>query len=105
MLADAGGAGIGNTSVDDYVVALQRHLANPADHRRAGPRFFLVERQTTAASDTLTAEALGIQATKAVNVSTDAFTFSSPAADAEVTLGTNAVVTVNWTQGGAAVAN
>jgi hypothetical protein len=55
--------------------------------------------------DTLTASALGIQTTQSVNVSTDAFAFTAPAANTEVTLGSNVAVTVNWKQGNAAVAN
>jgi hypothetical protein len=56
-------------------------------------------------SDTLTVSALGIQSSLAVTVSSDAFTFTAPAAPAEVALGTNATVTVLWRQNNVAVAN
>ncbi len=56
-------------------------------------------------SDTLTVSALGIQTTLAVSVSSDAFTFTVPAQNAEIALGAAATVTVHWTQSGAAVAN
>jgi hypothetical protein len=56
-------------------------------------------------SDTLTVSALGIQTTLVVSVSSDAFTFTAPAQNAEIALGATATVTVHWTQSGAAVAN
>jgi Bacterial Ig-like domain (group 1) len=55
--------------------------------------------------DTVTASALGIQTAQSVNVSTDTFTFTTPPANTEVTLGSNVPVTINWKQGGAVVAN
>jgi hypothetical protein len=55
--------------------------------------------------DTVTASALGIQATISVNVSSDAFVFSAPAANTEVALGSPVTVTVNWKKNNAAVAN
>jgi hypothetical protein len=60
---------------------------------------------TNGGSDTLTATALGISVTQVVAISADSFTFTAPAANTEVALGSNAVVTVRWLQGGAAVAN
>jgi hypothetical protein len=56
-------------------------------------------------SDTLTVSALGIHTTLVVSVSSDAFTFTAPAQNAEIALGATATVTVHWTQSGAAVAN
>lgn len=46
--------------------------------------------------DTLTASALGLQKTLVVNVSTDIFAFTTPAADTQIPLGANQAVTVNW---------
>jgi hypothetical protein len=56
-------------------------------------------------NDTLTVSALGIQATQSVAVSSDAFTFTAPSTGTEISLGTNAVVSVNWKQNGNAVTN
>ncbi len=60
---------------------------------------------TNGGNDTLTATALGISATQTVAVSADVFKFTTPAANTEVTLGSNVVVTVQWQQSGAGVAN
>ena len=104
VLTNAGGTGIGNTSV-----AITSSLSNgisqtPIITDAQGRASFMLN-ATNGGTDNLTADALGIQAGKTVDISTDAFTFSTPAADTEIALGTNAVVTVNWTQGGAAVQN
>jgi hypothetical protein len=56
-------------------------------------------------NDTITATALGISATQAVAVSSDSFKFTTPAAATEVALGSNVVVTAQWQQNGAGVAN
>jgi hypothetical protein len=56
-------------------------------------------------NDTLTVSALGIQSTLAVSVSSDAFTFTTPAENAEIALGAAATITVRWTRGSAPAAN
>lgn len=104
VLTDAGGAGIGNTSVSLSSSLSNGVSQNPVITDAQGRASFVLS-ATNGGDDSLTADALGIQATKDVSVSTDAFTFSAPAADTEISLGANAVVTVNWTQGGAAVQN
>jgi hypothetical protein len=56
-------------------------------------------------SDTVTVSALGIQSNLVVSVSSDAFTFTAPAQNAEIALGAAATITARWTQGGVAAAN
>jgi len=47
-------------------------------------------------SDTISATGLGLTATQAVTVNSDSFTFTAPAANAEVALATPQTVTVRW---------
>ncbi len=56
---------------------------------------------TVAGNDTLSATALGITATKAVNISDDSFGFLAPPANVEIPLNTNRNVRIEWTLGGA----
>jgi hypothetical protein len=55
---------------------------------------------TAAGNDTLTASGLGLTATKAVAVSGDAFAFTTPLANAEISLNVAQAVTVRWTKSG-----
>jgi len=55
---------------------------------------------TVAGNDTLSATALGITATKAVNISDDSFGFLAPPANVEIPLNTNRNVRIEWTLGG-----
>jgi len=56
---------------------------------------------TVAGNDTLSAVALNITSTQAVNISDDSFGFLAPAANVEIPLNTNQNVRVEWTVGGA----
>jgi hypothetical protein len=104
VLANAGGAGIGNRSVTITSSKNNGISQTPLFTDALGRASFTLN-ATTGGADTVTASALGIQTPLTVNVSSDAFTFSSPAANTEIALGSNAAVTVNWKQNGAAVAN
>jgi hypothetical protein len=53
-------------------------------------------------NDTITVTSLGLSATQAVSVSSDAFTFTAPASNTEVALGATQSVTVNWKVAGVA---
>jgi hypothetical protein len=105
LVANAGGAGIANRSVSISSarangIAPQTQLTTDAQGKAA---FTLAANNS--GDDTITVTALGIQATQAVAVSSDTFTFTAPAANTEVALGANVVVTTNWKQNNAAVAN
>jgi hypothetical protein len=56
-------------------------------------------------TDTITASAGGLEAAQNLSVSSDDFTFSTPAANANIDIGTAATITVNWQDSGQAVAN
>jgi hypothetical protein len=56
-------------------------------------------------ADTVSASAMALKATQALTVSAQNFTFTSPAANTQVVLGASQVVSVNWTNNGAPVAN
>lgn len=103
VLTNAGGKGIANRSV-----AISSALGNaisqtPVVTDDQGRATFAVT-ANVGGSDTITASALGINATAAVSVSNVTFTFSTPAANTEIPLGANATITVNYSQSGAGVA-
>jgi hypothetical protein len=104
VLANAGGTGIGNTSVT-ITSALSNGISQTPVITDAQGRASFTLTANNGGSDTLTASALGIQFALPVSVSSDDFTFTSPAPGTEVALGSNAVLTVNFTQGGAPVQN
>jgi hypothetical protein len=54
-------------------------------------------------SDTVTVAALGTQATQSLTVSGQAFSFSAPAANAQIPIGTAATVSVTWVSSGTPV--
>ena len=56
---------------------------------------------TVSGADTLTAEALGLQATAALNVSDDSFVITAPVAGDEINLNVVVPVSLTWTVGGA----
>jgi hypothetical protein len=95
LLQSAGGAGIGNRPVT--LTSARNNGLNPSIVTTdAQGRASFAMSATNGGNDTITASALGIATNQAVAVATDAFTFSAPAANTEVTLGSNVVVTVNW---------
>jgi len=104
VLTNAGGTGIGGK-----VIAVSSSKSNGLSGTQlttdAQGRASFTLSATNGGNDTLTTTALGISATQTVAVSADVFNFTTPAANTEVTLGSNIVVTVQWQQSGAAVAN
>ncbi len=104
ILTNAGGAGIGGK-----VIAVSSSKSNGLSATQlttdAQGRASFTLSATNGGNDTLTTTALGISATQTVSVSADVFKFTTPAAKTEVTLGSNVVVTVQWQQSGAGVAN
>jgi hypothetical protein len=104
LLTSAGGTGIGGR-----VIAVTSAKANGLSATQlttdAQGRAAFTLSATNGGNDTLTATALGISTTQAVSVSADVFKFTTPAAKTEVSLGSNVVVTVQWQQNGAGVAN
>jgi hypothetical protein len=104
VLTTGAGAGIANKSVAITSSKANGISQTPVFTDATGSASFNLTANNNGV-DTLTASALGIQATISVNVSTDAFVFSSPAANTEVALGTPVAVTVNWKKNNAAVAN
>jgi len=104
VLTTGGGAGIANKTVTITSSKANGISQTPVFTDATGSASFNLTANNNGV-DTLTASALGIQATISVNVSSDAFVFSSPAANTEVALGTPVTVTVNWKKNNAAVAN
>ncbi len=105
VLTNAGSVGIGNTAVtiasaNANGLAPQTQIFTDAQGRGS----FTLSANNSG-TDTINASALGIQATQSVVVSSDTFSFTSPAAGTEVSLGANVGVTVNWLQNGTPVAN
>jgi hypothetical protein len=60
---------------------------------------------TKSGTDTISVGALGLSAAQSVAVSNQLFTFTAPAANAQIALGQTATVTVNWTSSGQPVVN
>ena len=103
LLTDAGGSGIANTQVTITSALGNGISASPISTDSLGRAAFTLT-ATTGGNETLTAEALGIQATHAVAISDDAFSFSSPEPATEIALGNSQTVTVSWEQDGGPVA-
>jgi hypothetical protein len=104
VLTNAGSAGIANQSVA-ITSARSNGLSATQLTTDAQGRAAFTMNATNGGNDTLTARALGMSATQLVAVSADAFKFTTPAPATEVALGSNIVVTVQWQQNGAGVAN
>ena len=99
-LADSSGNGIPAT-----VVALTSAVGNPLSSPpvttdSTGHASFTLT-ATSAMNDTLTAKALGLSTPQAVTVSSQAFAFTAPLANADIDLGAAQTVSVTWTNGGA----
>ncbi|MEO8463982.1 MAG: Ig-like domain-containing protein [Gammaproteobacteria bacterium] len=104
VLTNAGGIGIGGKAIA-ISSAKSNGLSGTQLTTDAQGRASFTLSATNGGNDTVTATALGISTTQAVAVSADAFMFTTPAPATEVTLGSNVVVTVQWQQSGAGVAN
>lgn len=104
LLQSAGGAGIGNRTVT--LSSASNNGLNPSIVTTdAQGRAAFTLSATNGGDDTITATALGISANQAVAIASDAFSFTDPAANTEVALGSNVVVTVNWLINGVPAAN
>lgn len=108
-LTDApNGTGIGNTAVNVTSSSGNSIDASPVTTNASGQGTFTLTANNGGA-DTLTAEVLGTQFALDINVSPDAFSFTSPAPPpaplTEVNLGDNLAVEVLWEQNGVGVAN
>jgi hypothetical protein len=104
VLTDAGNRGIGGTSVTITSSSNNGISQTPVFTDNLGRASFNLT-ASNGGADTLTASALGIQASQSVNVSADSFTFTSPAPNTEVALGANVLVNARWLQNNAPVAN
>lgn len=98
VLSDAGGDGIANTPVNISSSAGSTiSPVPPLTTDSTGQAQFDL---TASTSDTLTVSALGLVTTKAIAVSSDSFSFTSPAANTEVDLGAPQTLVVNLQSGG-----
>jgi hypothetical protein len=104
VLTNAGASGIANQNVAIKSARSNGLSATQLTTDAQGRAAFTMN-ATNGGNDTLTATALGMSATQTVAVSSDSFKFTTPAAATEVALGSNVVVTVQWQQNGAGVAN
>jgi hypothetical protein len=104
VLTNAGGVGIGNTSIAITSSRANGISQTPIFTDTLGRASFVLTANNGGA-DTLTAATLGMQATQSVNVAADSFTFTSPAVNTEVALGANVVVTARWLLNNTPVAN
>ena len=100
-LIDAGNNGIPNTTVT--LTSAQGNTLSPSTvtTSSAGQATFNVT-GTVGGDDTLTAAALGLQATQKVSVSSQSFAFTAPAAGAKINLGAVQTISVTWTSNGVA---
>jgi len=104
VLTSAGSAGIANKAVTITSSKNNGISQTPVFTDATGAASFNLTANNNGV-DTLTATALGISAPISVNVSSDAFAFTAPAANTEIALGSPVTVTVNWKKNNAAVAN
>jgi hypothetical protein len=106
VLTNAANGGIPNQQVTVTSSNNNGISATPLMTDAAGKATFSLTANNGGA-DTLTVSALGIQGTLSLNVSSDSFTFTVPAAGGvpEYPLGANVGATVQWLRQGAAMAN
>jgi len=99
-LTDAGGSGIANQTVTLASAKGNTLSATSITTNASGQNTFTLA-AVNGGTDTITASALGLQATQSVAVSTQNFAFTTPAAaNAPVDIGTTSTVTVVWTAAG-----
>jgi hypothetical protein len=101
-LVDSAGAGIDNQTVT-LASANGNTLSAASVTTVAGQATFQVT-AVNSGTDSITASALGLQASQKVTVSSQNFTFTAPAANASISLGQSVAVTVNWKSNGVPVA-
>lgn len=103
-LQDSAGNGISNetvtiTSAKDNTITPGTFVTNAS-----GEGSFTVT-AVNSGTDTITASAAGLTATQSLAVSGDDFTFTAPAANANIDIGTPTTITVVWDNSGQPVAN
>lgn len=98
-LTDSDGKGIANIPLT--VSSARQNGLNPNQltTNSGGTATFQLAVNNTG-DDTLTVTGMGLTATHAVAVNSDAFAFTTPAENAEIPLNTNQTVTIQWTSGG-----
>lgn len=101
-LSDSEGNGIADTEVE--VTSAQGNPLSSASMDTDPNGQVLIDLTANNASasntDTIEAEALGLSASKVVNISSDSFVFTSPAANSEIPIDTAQPVSIEWTSGG-----
>ena len=100
VLTDSGGNGIPNEIIDLSSASGNTLSSTQVTTDSTGQATFQVT-AVVAGADTITATGLGLLSTLGLTVSNDSFSFTAPAANAEINLGVVEPVTLNWTQGGA----
>ncbi len=98
-LMDSGGKGIANTAVTLASAKSNTLSAATLTTDANGQKTFTLT-AVNGGTDTITATALGLQATQSVVVSSQSFAFSAPVANTQVNIGTSTTLTVTWTSGG-----
>jgi hypothetical protein len=101
-LVDSAGNPIANTSVTITSAKGNTVSASPVTTNSTGEATFSLT-ATNAGSDTITAAADGIQATQSVAVSSQQFSFTSPAEGSEINIGSSKTVSVTWVNSGTPV--
>ena len=104
VIADAGGNGISGQSVDITSSNNNAVSATPLTTDVTGQASFTLTANASGA-DALTAAGLGLSTNLTVNVSSDQFAFTAPAANTEIPLNTPQTFTVQWLVIGAPVAD
>jgi hypothetical protein len=98
-LTDAGGNGIPNATVTLASAKGNTLSAATVTTDSNGQKTFTMT-AVNGGTDTLTATALGLQATQSVVVSSQSFAFTAPANNTQVNIGSTETLTVTWTSGG-----
>lgn len=101
-LTDSAGNGIANTTVTAASAKGNTLSASSLVTDATGNVTFTVT-GTNAGDDTVTVTALGQSATSSLSVSSQSFSFTSPATGTSVALGASEPVTLQWTNAGAPV--
>ena len=103
-LQDSAGNGISGQTTT--ITSAKDNTINPSTFvtNASGEGSFTVT-AVNSGTDTITAAAAGLTATQNLAVSSDDFTFSAPAANTNVNIGTPVTITVQWKNSGQAVPN
>lgn len=97
---DSKGAGIANVTLA-LTSATGNSISAPSLTTDGSGNVSFTVTASASGNDTITASGLGLTTTKAIAISGDAFSFTTPAAGTEVNLGVAQTLTVNWSKNGA----